>query len=150
MYINARPPGGVLRLSLQGVRRLDAGFAGEAIVEVIRQYRSARPICLVGAGDEDILGNIAAAARERKTPVTVWRAGSAQILGGPRTRTAQDALAFALARPSVRAAEYAESAGISITNASSRLHRLWAAGCLLRDATTAPSGGTEYVYRPIG
>ena len=125
-------------------------FAAEALVGLVARYGGERRLCLVDLTDADITENIAAAAERMQVPVTIWQGHRVQVLGVPPGSGARHALAFALARPQVRAADYAAAAGLSITNASSRLNRLWSSGCLLRRAGSASSGGAEYVYRPIG
>ena len=126
-------------------------FASEAIVGLIDHYRSTAYLCLSHLTDEDIIDNIAAAAERANVPLTIWNNQGAAVLGMEEGSADHDALLFALARPlGVRAAEYAAAAGVSITNASSRFKRLWEKRILLRTRASAPSGGAEFVYRPIG
>ena len=47
----------------------------------------------------------------------------------------------------ITAAEISKDLNVSIQNASSKLNRLYRAGYLERLATSAKSGGIEYVYK---
>jgi hypothetical protein len=141
--------GGVVKLSLSGMKRIDVAFAFEAIVGLAAAHGGARPFCVIDLADPDIRANLAAAADQFPFPVMTWNGQQGEALGLRPGSAAHDALAFALARPEVRAAEFSAAAGVSISNASSRFHNLWARGLLLREASMASSGGKEYVYRPV-
>lgn len=148
--IGAQRSTGVFRISLQSVRRLDVAFASEALVGLIKDSGGIKPICLVDLADHDIRENIAAAAERMKVPLTVWNGAQAEVLGPAPSLGTRDALAFALARAQVRAAEFAQVAGISTANASTKFRQLWDEGFLIRSDGTSPSGGAEYLYRRIG
>lgn len=141
---------GLFRISLQGIKRLDVAFVSSALVSLVQQYLGTKSICLVTVTDSDVLENIAAAADRMEVPVTVWNGHVAQVFGLSPRFAAYDALTFALARSEVRATEYAAATGVSITSASSRFKHLWEKGFLARREGTAKSGGSEFVYRPIG
>lgn len=149
-HIAARPAAGTIRISLQSVRRLDVACASEVLVGLIQNGRAKHSYCLVDLGDPDVRENIAAAAERAKVPVTAWQGAAVTILGPEPSRGNRAALAFALERREVRAAEFAAIAEISTANASMKFRQLWAEGYLLRSEDTAPSGGTEFVYRRIG
>ena len=140
----------ILRISMSGVRRLDMTFAEIAIAGLIRDNLGKCAICLVDLADPDILDNVTAAAERTRVPVTIWNGVHVHVAGPRLTAAGSEALAFALARPQVRAAEFAEAAGISITNASTRFKILADQGCLMRQEGLADSGGAEYVYSRIG
>lgn len=148
--IAAAPPDHIWRLSLKGVTRLDVTFAASALVGVVQHFLSARSICLVEPENDDVAANIAAAAIQAGVPVTLWRGPAAKVLGPAPRAGASAALTFALARKQTLARDLAAAQGISITNASTRLRHLWEHGYLLRAEIAAPSGGSEFVYAPIG
>lgn len=140
----------VIRLSLEGVKRMDVTFASEAIVEPVRRYLGIKSICAVHVVDSDLAENIIAAAQRQQVPLTVWNGEAVQVVGlAPRAGN-QDALTYALKRPHVRAAELAEALDISVANASTKLKQLWETGFLMRDNGVAKSGGPEFVYRRVG
>ena len=148
--LDTRPDGETVRLSMSGVRRLDMTFAQIAIAGLIRDNLGKRAICLVDLADQDILDNVTAAAERARVPVTIWNGVHVHVAGPCLTAAGSEALAFALAAPTVRAAEFAEAAGISIANASTRFKTLADQGCLLRHDGLAASGGAEYLYSRIG
>lgn len=148
--IAAAPPGDIWRLSLQGVTRLDVTFASAALVTVVQHFLGTRSICLSEPASEDVIDNIAAAAERIGVPVTVWQGSLAKVLGPAPSSGAREALAFALARGQTFARDLVAAQDLSITNASTRLRQLWDGGYLLREEIAAPSGGTEFVYAPIG
>jgi hypothetical protein len=148
-HIAAAPEAEVIRLSMQGMKRIDTAFALEAIVRLVDEYRATRPICVVDLADPDITDNLRAAAERIKVAVLAWNGGTARALGLRVGSAAHQALVFALARSEVRAAEFAAHAGVSISNASSRFKGLWERGLLLRTCEAASSGGKEYVYWPV-
>lgn len=136
---------------MEGVEQIDASFASEAIVELIRRYRGSKGICLVDLDDPEIRFNIDLAAARMNVPVAVWNGKSVEMIGGQPSAGNREALEFALARSQARAAEFAEaSANISIANASTKFKQLWEQGFLMRSESAAESGGVEFVYRRIG
>jgi hypothetical protein len=149
--IEAHPGQEVIRLSMKGVERMDVSFASEAVVELVRRYRGRRGICLVDLDNSEVVENIDAAAERVKVPVTIWEGNSARVVGLEPSSGNREALEFALTRPAVRAAEFAESVrGISIANASTKFKQLWEQGFLIRSDGSADSGGVEFIYRRIG
>ena len=55
--VEANPETEIFLISLEGVRRTDASFPRESVVELARRYREHRGFCLVGVQDEDLLDN---------------------------------------------------------------------------------------------
>lgn len=140
----------LVRLAMDGVRKVDVTFASTVIVELIRQCLGKRAMCLVKLANDDVFENIAAAAVRMKVPVTIWHDGQVQVVGPLPSPGLREALAFALARDEVRAATFAAASGLAIANASTRFKQLWEQGFLMRREGYAASGGPEYVYRRIG
>lgn len=148
-YLAAQGGEGVVKLSMQGMKRIDVAFAFEAIVGLAAQHAGMRPFCVVDLADADLRANIRAAAEQLRFAVMTWDGQKGEALGLRTGSAAHQALAFALDRPQVRAAEFSAAAGVSISNASSRFHHLWTRGLLQRSESTASSGGVEYLYRPV-
>lgn len=150
-YIESRPEQQVFKLSMEGVERINASFASEAIVELVRRYRGSKGICLVNLSDPDIRFDIDVAAEKVNVPVTVWNGNKIEVLGSKPSAGNRGAFEFALARPQARAAEFAETmGGMSIANASTKFKQLWEQGFLLRSESAADSGGVEFLYQRIG
>ena len=141
----------VFRVSMKGVQRVDISFASETVVELARRYRGTKGFCLVDLIDSDLIENWDAAAARKAQPLLVWQNKSARLIGAEPTQGCQEAFRFALERPQARAAEFAETKKeISIANASMKFKQLWEQGFLLRQESTADTGGVEYVYHRIG
>jgi hypothetical protein len=148
--IDGKPGDSAVKLSLQGVDKIDTGFAAEAVVALFAHYRGKRAMVLADVGDPDTFENIAAAAERANEPITLHEGSGVRVIGRAPTRGTRAALDFALARPEVRAADYARDAGITAQNASNKFKQLWQQGFLLRTAGTSASGGAEHTYRRIG
>jgi hypothetical protein len=138
------------KISMAGVKRMDASFASEAIVEVIGRFRKSMGICLVDLSNSAIRLNIDLAAERIGVPITVWNGTHVAVIGLKPSAGNRDALDYALSRAEVRTATFAEVAGISIANASTKFKQLWEQGFLMRAEGAADSGGVEYLYRRIG
>jgi len=149
--VESRPEQRVVKLSMEGVERIDASFASEAIVELVRRYRGEKGICLVDLSDAEVRFNVDLAAARVNVPVTVWNGKVVEVIGGQPSTGNRGALEFALGRSEARATEFAESAeAMSIANASTKFKQLWEQGFLLRSESAADSGGVEYLYQRIG
>lgn len=148
--IDAAPAPDLVRLSLDGVTRLDVTFAAEALVAQVRHYRGVRSLCVVDLPHEDVTENVAAAADRMAVPVTLWRGEAVQMAGPVPGASVREALDFALGRPRTCTRDLAATLGLSVTNASTRLKLLWEQGYLMRAEIAAASGGTEFIYARIG
>jgi len=149
-FVEANPGVSVFKVSMEGVFRIDISFASETVVELARRYRGVKGFCLINIGDIDMVENIDAAALKKSQPLVIWSGKHARLIGPEPSRGNRDALAFALSRPQVRAAEYAEATpSMSIANASTKFKQLWEQGFLLRRERVAESGGVEFVYQRI-
>jgi len=141
----------IFKVSLKDVRRLDISFASETIVELARRYRGLKGFCLVDLSDEDLIENWDAAAARKSQPILVWKGRISRVLGCEPSPGNREAYEFALARPEVRAVEFANaSKGMSVANASMKFKQLWEQGFLLRRESIADTGGVEFVYHRIG
>jgi hypothetical protein len=149
-HFDSVPDQRVVRISMEGVERLDASFASEAIVEVIKRYRKTKGICLVDLANSGIRLNIDLAAERVGVPVTVWNGKDVEVIGLKPSMGNREALDYILGHAGVRAAEFAEHAGISIANASTKLKQLWEQWFVMRSESAADSGGVEFLYRRIG
>jgi hypothetical protein len=141
---------GVFRISLADVRRVDISFASETVVEIARRFRGAKGFCVIDVADSDLIENLEAAAARKGQPLVVWRGNKPRLIGAQPSEGNREALRFALDRPMVRAAEFAQAnPGVSIANASTKFKQLWEQGFLLRRDAVAESGGVEFVYYRI-
>jgi hypothetical protein len=138
------------KISMAGVERMDASFASEAIVEVIGRFRKSKGVCLVDLSNSAIRLNIDLAAERIGVPITVWNGAEVAVIGLKPSAGNREALDYALSRPEVRTATFADVAGISIANASTKFKQLWEQGFLMRIEGAAESGGVEFLYRRIG
>jgi len=147
-FVESNPGILVFRVSLIRVRRVDISFASETVVELARKYRGQKGFCFVDLVDMDQRENWEAAALRAKQPIMMWGSnGKPTIVGLEPGQGTVGALAFALRKTEVRAAEYAAAdKSVSITNASTKFKQLWEQGFLLRREAAAESGGLEYVY----
>lgn len=150
-FVEGKPGIPVFKVSVKGVGRVDISFASETLIELARRYRGAKGFCFIDISDPDMLENWDAAAARKNQPITVWEGTSARIIGAKPSEGNVQALAFALARPSTRAAEFTQSLPkMTIANASTKFKQLWEQGFLMRRESAADSGGAEYVYYRIG
>lgn len=135
---------------MEGVERIDASFASEAIAEVIARFRKTVGIYLADLTDVGIKLNIDLAAERVDVPVLVSNGGTIEVIGMKPSSGNRQALEYAWANGEVRAAEFADVAGVSIANASTKYKQLWEQGFLMRIDSAADSGGVEFLYRRIG
>jgi hypothetical protein len=140
----------VFKVSMKGVNRLDISFSSETIVELARRFRTRKGFCLIDLTDQDLIENLDAAAEKKEQPMLVWHGRSADLIGAVPSEGAREAFSFAMGRPECRAAEFAQSRNVSISNASMKFKQLWEQGFLLRREANAGSGGVEFVYQRIG
>lgn len=149
-FVENNPGHTVFQVSVKGVTRVDISFASETLVELARRYRGSKGLCFVDLDDADMEENWDAAALKKVQPITVWTGGMPRVLGPKPSQGTRDALAFALAAPTVRVAQFVEATpAMSAANASSKFKQLWDQGYLLRQESAAETGGVEFVYSRI-
>ena len=144
------PASRVIRVSLSGVRRTDASFPRESVIELARRFRGERGFCLVDVRDPDLLDNWDAAALKRGQPLVSWWGDNWRLLGPSPSRGNTKTFEYLMATESATASHVAKILTLSLTNASTKLKQLLEGGYLLRSEETAQSGGVEYVYHRIG
>ena len=144
--VESKPGRQIIRISLAGVRRTDASFPRESVVELARRYRGHKGICLADVEDEDLLENWDAAAFRREQPIMCWSGSDYRILGPKPSSGNVHMLTIVLAEGCLTASKAAASLGLKLTNASTKLKQLLEQGFLLRKDEIAPSGGVEYLY----
>ena len=150
-FVEDHPGVMVLKVSLEGVRRVDISFASETIIEVARRYRGSKGFCFIDLTDADMLENWEAAAERKQQPVMVWKDNVGRVVGMRPSQGNQTAFDFAVKRPLTRAADFASATpGMSIANASNKFKQLWQQGFLLRREEACESGGVEFAYYRVG
>jgi hypothetical protein len=148
--IEADPTKVVYRVSLDGVRRTDASFPRESVIELARRFRGNKGFCLVDIADPDLLDNWDAAAAKRDQPMTVWRNGKPEIIGHKPTAGNEEVLKYVLSKGEASAASVARELKLQLTNASTKLRQLEKDGFIMRHDEASPTGGIEYIYFGIG
>lgn len=147
--IRKYPAETVFQISLAGVRRTDASFPRESVMEAARRFREHRGFCLVEVADPDLLDNWDAAALRIGQPLCVWTGEICRILGPQPSEGNRAALEYALSQPAITVSELAAHLDYQVPNASNKLKALFAAGYLLRSERPAATGGIEHVYSRI-
>jgi len=145
--IEVHPMEEIVVISLQGVEHTDVSFPRESVIELAKQYRGQRGICLTHLSDPDALENWDAAAMKREQPLFVWGEHATYRIVGPQPSIGlRDMLQYVLSVPAAFTSEAASALHLKIPNASNKLKQLWLEGYILRREHVAPSGGIEYAY----
>ena len=152
---------GIFAISLKGVRRTDASFPRESVMQLAHRFREEHGFCLWHMSSPSLLENWEAAASRRKQPMLVWNKSEdgcqARLIGPEMSeglRGTFDVMLAAAQRNTdqqsgaieVATADVAAQLGISVSNASNKLKALWTDGFILRREQVAPSGGLEFRY----
>ncbi len=144
--VESQPGIRIFRISLKGVRRTDASFPRESIVELARRYRGRKGFCLIHFTNQDLIDNWDAAALKKEHPLVIWNNDQYILIGSPPSLGNREILEFALSIPSLTASITSMALNLKITNASTKLKQLEAQGFLLREEVVSPSGGKEFIY----
>jgi len=148
--VERHPDVPVFEISLEGVRRTDASFPRESVVELARRFRRQCAFVVTDASSEDLLFNWEAAATKKEQPLFVKRDhGAWKMLGPELSSTKERLLQYVMKHKKVRTAQVAADLYLKITNASTQLRDLWEMGYVLRREEVADTGGVEFVYLSI-
>ncbi len=147
--VQRHPGTAIFVVSLEGVRRTDASFPRESVMEVARRYRKKAGICLVDVANDDMMDNWDAAAQKKEQPIFVWLNKAYRLLGPQPSAGNTEVLQFVVSRFETRASNVAKELSLKIANASMKLRQLWEQGFILRSEDVAETGGIEYTYFPV-
>lgn len=141
----------VIELDLRGIEQADVSFCREAIVEIVRKYRPGRQFFLANFENEVIVENLDAALRRRnQTGLLRLQDGSYSLIGKPIGVDMESMLRDVETMGEATARQIIQRHNkLKIQNCSNKLKALWQLGLLVRDESSAPSGGREYVYKPV-
>jgi hypothetical protein len=148
--VEAHPQALIIRVSLGGIRRTDASFARESVVELAYMLRGRRGVCVVDVPSKDVLDNWDAAALKRGQCLVVWGTKGPSVIGPKPSEDTWQLLKLVLKRNEVGTADAAKALNKKVNNVSTRLKRLSEEGLVLRRDVAASTGGLEYRYLAIG
>jgi hypothetical protein len=140
----------IFRISLKGIRRTDASFPRESVVELARRFRGQKGFCLIDISNPDLMENWDAAALKRQQPLTVWHNNRPEVIGPAPSRGNKVLLDYILSAGDTTAATVAKELNLKLANASSKLRQLFDEGFILRRNEVSPTGGVEYHYFRVG
>ena len=147
--VESKPGIKIFRISLKGIKRTDASFPRESVVELARRYRGRKGFTIIDCEDQDMLDNWEAAAQKREQPLFVWKDSEYKILGPTPSKGNMEIFELVMQLPSSTATVAANKLNMKLTNASTKLKNLCEHGYLLRREELAASGGVEYKYYRI-
>lgn len=148
--VEQHPGALVFEISLAGIRRTDASFPRESVVELARRFRKQFAFVVTDANDESLLFNWDAAAIKKEQPLFVKAADGSWTMLGPQLSSAKDRLLeYVMRNKKVRTAQVAADLSLKISNASTQLRDLWEMGYVLRREEVADTGGVEFVYLSV-
>lgn len=147
--VEQHPGAQVFEISLKDVKRTDASFPRESVVELARRFRKQLGFVLTDFPNDDLLYNWLVAADKKQQPLFVRGKKGWDVIGGELSPAKKALLDYVMSHKAVRTSQLAADLGLKTTNASTQLKDLWEMGYVLRHEETAESGGVEYVYLAI-
>lgn len=139
----------IFLLSFKGVKRTDASFSREAIVEIACRFRAKKALSIIDLEDDDLIENLDMAATKKEQPMFLWQGESWRLLGPVPTKGNKEVLDHLMVASEITAAGAAATFDLKLTNASTKLKALWESGYIMRREEQAPSGGIEFIYYRI-
>lgn len=136
----------MFQISMKNVRRIDASFPRESIMDIARRYKGEKGFCLTDISNPDLIDNLDAAALKKEIPMFIWNDDEYQLIGTEPKLGVKAVLEIALSKSSITAAEVAKELNLKLNNASMKLKQLVTEGYLVRQEEIAPSGGKEFYY----
>jgi hypothetical protein len=141
----------VIELDLKEIDQADVSFFREAIVEILRRYRPGRQFFLTNIENEAIVENLDAAfARRDETGLLRFHDGSYKLIGKAIGSEMESMLREVETLGETTSRQLIQRhKKLKIQSCSNRLKGLWELGLLIREESSAPTGGKEYIYRPV-
>jgi hypothetical protein len=145
-YVDSIPDSQVLEISFESIEITDVVFARESVVSLAKQFLTEKFFVLVDMRSQDVIDNWHYAAIAKNVNLVVRHGNMTRIIG-PELTKANKELWYCVCNDKISgSAQAANTLNISVANASARLKSLASAGLLIRNESTAISGGREHVY----
>ncbi len=140
----------IFEISLEGMKRTDASFPRESVIQLAKSLKGEKVFYLTGFHRPDLQDNwdYAAAAKEINMIVKTGQA-EYEVIGKDIGQKAQELLSFVMSENEVMTSMVVESFDVTPQNASARLKKLASLGLVLGSKQTAETGGIEFVYHAI-
>lgn len=148
-FVDSHPGRHVFGISLDGVRKTDASFPRESVIELAKRFRGEKGFYLLDFQNPDLKFNWEVAAEKRDQPMFLWDGVRYEILGPKPKEAAAEILTFVVVRGITTASEIAKRLRQPVNNVSNKLKQLVDNGYLLRKEQAADTGGIEYAYYAI-
>lgn len=142
-------PNTVFDISLKNIEFMDATFARESIVALAKIERGNFGFCITDLGNEDVIFNIECACKHLQQPLSILNNNQIHWLGSSLTTLSKQHLEFIYKHSEVRSNVLAKAFDLSAPHASSKLKNFHSEGFLLCRKDSAPTGGSEYIYKTI-
>lgn len=142
----------VFVLDFGGLKKLDASFPQEAVVELMQKFRGRKFFVLTNIDNETIEENLSIAFEKRNAIGIVRDAHGFRTIGIGLAEDLLEILKLADSRDSITSREISQHFGVakvSVPNASNKLKGLWEMGLLQRNEGVAKSGGREHFYSSV-
>lgn len=142
----------VFVLDFTGLKRMDASFPQEAIVELLRKFRGRKYFVLTNLDNPIIEENMFMAFEKRNEVGIVRDSNGFRTIGMKVTPDLFEILKLADSQDSITSRDVMDhfaSAKMSLPNASNKLKSLWEQGLLQRTEGVAKSGGRENFYSAV-
>lgn len=148
--LDQHPGINIFEISLEGIKRTDASFPRESVIQLAKSLKGEKAFFLTGFCRPDLQDNwdYAAAAKDINMLVKTGQADY-HVLGKDIGHKAQQLLDFIMREKEVTTSMVVESFDITPQNASARLKKLASLGLALCTKQTAETGGFEFVYHAI-
>lgn len=148
-FIKGHPAADIFNVSFEGIKRTDASFSRESVVEIASRFRTKHAVTIVDLDDDDLIENLEVASIKKEQPLFLWQDNSWKLLGPSPTKGNTDLLNYILEVAEGTASSAASALDLKLTNASTKLKQLWESGYIMRREEMASSGGIEFVYYRI-
>jgi len=145
--ICATPLDRIVAIVPGSVQRMDATFAREAIVTLVKRLQGSRLVYLKDFWNRDFLDNCGYAARALDAHLMHVSGGELDVLGATFSKSWGSLLASVFSLGVTTTSVVAGSLGISVQNASVQMKKMADGGLMIRREEDAFSGGREWHYQ---
>ncbi|MBL4568766.1 MAG: MarR family transcriptional regulator [Flavobacteriaceae bacterium] len=147
--IDEHPNCDIFEISLDGIKRTDASYPRESVIQLTKSLRGEKAFYLTGFCRRDLQDNWDYAATAKDQNILVYSDNSYEVLGKDIGPKANELLNYIITNNDVTTSKIVEDFKVSAQNASARLKKLASLGLVLSSKQTAETGGYEFVYTAI-
>lgn len=138
-----------VEISLQGITGVDACFIRNSIASISKMLLGQKGVVVSHIDNKDVMDNLVYGFHAINAALLLKNEDGSGAIYAKLPSGAKEILTYVYSQSNATTHNVVRHFDISAPNASAKLKKLYQEGYLFAEQQDAPTGGIEYVYRPV-